>query len=102
MLTSEQSIVSYQRGLATPDRLTRRAHAHYLAHAERMLAVYRRGVGRTRRELHRAVESVLADEPDCDSRRVGAFCKLLDDLGEFDRDARGESAKLRVKVFTLA
>ena len=52
--------------------------------------------------MHRAVESILADEPDCDRRRVVAFCKLLDDAGEFDKDARGEASKLRVKVFTLA
>jgi predicted nuclease of restriction endonuclease-like RecB superfamily len=102
VLTSEQSIVSYERGTAIPDRLTRRAHAHYVAYAERMLAAYRRGIGRTRRELHRAVTAVFADEPDCNSRRVSAFCKLLDDLGEFDRDERGQAAKLRLRVFSMA
>jgi predicted nuclease of restriction endonuclease-like RecB superfamily len=102
MITSDQSIISFHRGVASPDKLTRRTHAHYVPYAERMLAAYRAGVGRTRRDLHRAIESILADEPDCDRRRVGVFCKLLDDAGEFDKDARGEASKLRVKVFTLA
>jgi predicted nuclease of restriction endonuclease-like RecB superfamily len=102
VLTSEQSIIVYDRGEARPDRLTRRAHAHYVAYAERMIAAYHGGVGRTRRELHKAVEAILAGEPDCDRRRVAAFCKVMDELGTFNRDERGEAAKLRVKVFTIA
>src|SRR5438270_7860005 len=102
MLTSDQSIVSYAHGVAKPDRLTRRTHAHYLAYAERMLAAYRTSVGRGRRELHRAVAAILAGEPDCNARRVAAFCKLLDDAADFEQDRRGAAAKLRLKVFTLA
>ena len=67
-----------------------------------MLAAYAHSVGSTRRELHRAIEAVLANEPFCDTRRVRAFCKLLDDASEFDKDKRGEAAKLRVKVFSMA
>src|SRR5690242_4261187 len=99
MLTSDQSILTYARGAVIPDRLARRAHAHYLDYAARMLTLYRAGAGRTRRDLHKAVESVLADEPDCSTRRVATFCKILDDAGEFDTDRRGEAAKLRLKVF---
>ena len=102
VLTSDQSIISFHHGVASPDKLTRRTHAHYVPYAERMLTVYRNGVGRIRRDLHRAVQSILADEPDCNRRRVDAFCKLLDDAAEFEKDARGEASKLRVKVFTLA
>ena len=102
MLTSDQCIIQFNRGVASPDRLTRRTHAHYVPYSERMLAAYRAGVGRTRRDLHRAIEAILADEPDCDRRRVQAFCKLLDDAAAFDKDSRGEASKLRVKVFTLA
>ncbi len=102
MLTSQQCIVSYERGVALPDKLTRRTHAHYVTYAERMLALYRSGVGRTRRQLHRAIEAILVDEPDCDTRRVQAFCKLLDDDAGFEKDPRGEAAKLRLKVFTIA
>lgn len=102
MLTSEQAIVVYEGGRAIPDRLTQRAHAHYLDYARRMLLAYQHGVGRTRRELHRSVEGILANEPDCDTRRVQAFCKLLDEAGEFDRDSRGRAAKLRLEVFALA
>jgi len=39
MLTSEHAIVVYDRGRACPDRLERKGHAHYVAYAERMLAM---------------------------------------------------------------
>ncbi len=102
MLTADQSIVRYDKGLAHPDRLTRITHRHYLDYATRMLAVYRAGIGRTRRQLHNAIEAVLASEPDCDRRRIAAFGKLLDDAGEFDQDRRGAAAALRLQVFSLA
>jgi len=102
MLTSEQAIVAYERGRAVPDRLTRRAHAHYEEYARRMLLAYRHGVGTTRRELHRSVEGILANEPACETRRVQAFSKLLDDASEFDSDPSGKAAKLRLQVFDLA
>ena len=102
MLTSEQAIVVYERGRAIPDRLTRRAHAQYVGYAGKMLAVYRSGVGKARRELHRSIEGILANEADCQSRRIQAFCKLLDDASTFDTDPRGEAAKLRLRVFAMA
>lgn len=102
MLTRELAIVEYSGGRAFPDRLSRKQHAGYLAHAERMLAIYRNGAGRTRRELHRGVQAAFADEPDCPARRIGAFCKLLDDASRFDRDRRGQAAKLRREVFRRA
>ena len=67
-----------------------------------MLAVYRNGIGRQRRELHRQVEAMFADEPDCPIRRIEAFCKLLDDASVFQTDPCGKAAKLRLKVFSLA
>ena len=102
MLTSEHTIVKYEAGRAIPDRLTQAAHRHYLEYAERMLEVYRRGVGRQRRQLHRAVEQVLEQEPDCPIRRIQAFCKLLDDASTYRTDRRGQAAKLRLRVFTAA
>jgi uncharacterized protein len=102
MLLSEHAIVVFERGRAIPDRLTRQAHARYPAYAGQMLRAYRQGIGRTRRALHQAVERILADEPDCDPRRVQAFAKLLDDLGEFDTDRAGRAARLRLQVFGLA
>lgn len=102
MLTSGLSIVRYESGRAIPDRLTRITHRHYLDYAARMLAAYRAGVGSARRELHKAVAAILASEPDCDRRRIGSFCKLLDEAGEFDRDRKGEAAALRLRVFSLA
>lgn len=104
MLTREHAIADfdYRAGLVRPDRLTRRRHHAYLGYAEGMLRVYRDGVGRTRRDLHRGVEQLLADQEDCPTRRIAAFCKLLDDATVFDQDRRGEAAELRRKVFQLA
>ncbi|MFH0939876.1 MAG: DUF790 family protein [Planctomycetota bacterium] len=102
MLSSEQSIIVYEGSRASPDRLTRNDHAHYVQYAERMLAVYRGGVGQTRRELHRSVAGIFANESDCSSKRIRAFCKLLDDVGEFETDSRGNAATLRLRVFSLA
>jgi predicted nuclease of restriction endonuclease-like RecB superfamily len=67
-----------------------------------MLAVYRTGIGRQRRELHRQIEAIFADEPDCPLRRIEAFCKLLDDASVFGADAGGTAAKLRLEVFSRA
>jgi predicted nuclease of restriction endonuclease-like RecB superfamily len=102
MLTRELAIAEYKDGRIFPDRLTRKSHQQYLGYAERMLEAYRAGVGRTRRELHRAVWTILADEEDCPARRIDAFCKLLDDASTFQRDARRRAAALRREVFHLA
>lgn len=102
MLTRELAIVAYENGRVLPDRLTRRRHASYLRHAERMLAIYRRGLGRPRHEVHRAVRAVLERETDCPPRRIAAFCKLLDDVADFDAGFGGEARRLREQVFRLA
>ncbi len=102
MLTRQLAIADYDAGRIIPDRLTRKLHSHYLDYAEQMLRVYRVGVGRTRRELHRAVAGILADEEDCPARRIDAFCKLLDDVSKYDQDRRGRAAELRRTVFRLA
>ncbi|MFO0913948.1 MAG: DUF790 family protein [Pirellulales bacterium] len=104
MLSKEHSIVScdWQTGKVVADRLTRRSHSQYARYADRMLDVYRTGTGRPRRELHLAVERLLADEPDCPARRVHAFCKLLDDVSEYRQDRAGSAAELRRKLFRLA
>jgi predicted nuclease of restriction endonuclease-like RecB superfamily len=104
VLTRDQAITEFDfaRSTVIPDRLTTAAHGRYLNYAERMIAIYRQGTGRTRRDLHRAVSDVFADEPDCPQRRIDAFCKLLDDAGSFAHDSRGQAAKLRREVFRLA
>lgn len=102
MLSSEQSIVVYKDGYALPERLHRNSHAHYLRYAEQMLAVYQCGVGQIRRDLHRSIEGIFSDEADCPSRRIHAFCKLLDDAGEYETDPHGNAAELRLRVFSLA
>lgn len=102
MLTAEHAIVEYDRGRALPDRLTQKRHGRYLRHAADMIETYRNGTGRPRRELHEAVRRLLDEEPDCPSRRIEAFCKLLDDVSEFDTDPRGKAPALRREVFHLA
>jgi hypothetical protein len=67
-----------------------------------MLRIYRQGIGKTRKNLHRATAAIFASEPDCPQRRIDAFCKLLDDVSAFDRDRRGHAASLRRAVFRLA
>jgi len=67
-----------------------------------MLAIYSSGKGRQRRQLHREIESLFADEPDCPVRRIQAFCKLLDDRSIFRTDPCGKAAKLRLNVFSGA
>jgi len=102
MLTSEQSIVEFKSGRAIPDRLTQSTHRHYTKYAEKVLSVYHTGIGRQRRELHRQIESIFADEPDCPIRRIQAFCKLLDDKSVYQADSEGKAGKLRLQIFTEA
>lgn len=102
MLTRDLAVASFQGQRLVPDRLTRRTHSRYARYAEQMLAIYRYGIGKTRRELHQAVHAVFSSEPDCPIRRIDAFCKLLDEAGEFVRDERGKAAALRREVFRLA
>jgi hypothetical protein len=102
MLRREQAIAEYRAGKIFPDRLTREAHRHYPDLAQRMLRIYELGVGRTRRQLHRSVGAVFADEPDCPARRIEAFCKLLDDRAAYQQDRHGKAASLRRQVFRMA
>jgi predicted nuclease of restriction endonuclease-like RecB superfamily len=102
MLTKEHAIADYKKGRILPDRLSQQKHAHYLQYAERMLELYRQGVGKPRQGLHRGIRTILENEPDCPSRRIDAFCKLLDDVSVYDRDRGGKAANLRKKVFRLA
>ncbi|MFM9964081.1 MAG: DUF790 family protein [Planctomycetaceae bacterium] len=102
MLTRDLAIATYDRSRVLPDRLTRGAHGHYVQFAERMLQVYRTGAGRTRSELHRDVHNLFAFELNCPTRRIDAFCKLLDEVSEFDSDSRGRAAELRRQVFHSA
>jgi predicted nuclease of restriction endonuclease-like RecB superfamily len=102
MLTRELAIADYDNGRLIPDRLGRQRHAHYGVLADRVLEVYRTGIGQTRRELHQAVHAAFAAEEDCPSRRIDAFCKLLDDVSTFAQGRPGEAAALRREVFHRA
>ena len=102
MLTSEHAIVNFKGRQAIPDRLTQGKDRHYVSYAARMLEVYCAGEGKTRRELHRQIHAILANESDCPTRRIAAFCKLLDDVSTYQTDKVGKSSELRLKVFKLA
>jgi predicted nuclease of restriction endonuclease-like RecB superfamily len=104
MLTRELTLAEYdfQGGRVIPDRLTVGRHADYLPLADKMLDIYRDGTGHTRRELHRRVRTLFADQIDCPQRRIDAFCKLLDDAATYQRDRGGSAAKLRKSVFGIA
>jgi len=103
MLRSEHSILRYdfQSMRVHPDRLRQGRHDAYLGAAEDCLRLYRSQVGQTRQSLHRSVEQRLARLGDCPPRRTAAFCKLLDDLGEFHQD-RAAAVALRQQVFRQA
>ena len=96
------AIMTIESGRLIPDRLTKQNDANYLSLARAMCDIYSNGIGRTRRSLHREVQQLLLDSPGYVPRRADAFCKLLDEASEFDRDARGAAAKLRRKVFKMA
>src|SRR5258708_2533662 len=102
MLRGEHAIITFDGGRAFPDRLTRGKHAHYLTYAKQMQALYRSSVGIKRQELHKSVTNIFAHEPDCDPRRVSAFCKLLDDASQYAADPCGAAAELRLRVFSFA
>ena len=102
MLTRELAIAGYNSGQIIPDRLTRGQHAQYLQLAESMLQTYRNGAGRMRQQLHASVHALFDDELDCPARRIDAFCKLLDEKANYNRDRRGNAAELRRRVFRIA
>jgi uncharacterized protein len=102
MLTKQLAIADYEQGRVLPDRLSRNSHAHYAACAERMLHIYRSGIGRTRRELHRAVHALFCEVTDCPLRRIDAFCKLLDDASAYAQGRHAAAAALRRQVFRQA
>lgn len=102
MLTSQLAIARYDftRRRIYPDRLTQQSDAHYVPVAQEALEVYRQGIGRTRRQLHQDVETVFEQIPDCPTRRIAAFAKLLDDQSDFHSNRK--AADLRREVFRAA
>lgn len=106
MLTSDLAIASFQRKgrihRICPDRIQGDDAVRYARLAASMQAVYREGIGKPRRQLHRSVEAILAAVEDCETRRMRAFCKLLDDKADYESDAGGQAAALRLRVFARA
>lgn len=104
MLTKELGIYEFdfRNFQLIPDRLTTGRHSHYVALAEKMVEVYRNGAGLRRRDLHRRIRNLFDEVSDCPSRRIDAFCKLLDESAVFDDSGRKTAPKLRQKVFSRA
>jgi len=104
MLTKDHAILEFdfQKQTVVPDRLHRKTHGHYLSLAEELVQLYRDHVGEVRKSLHDRVRRRMQDISDCPTRRIGAFCKLLDDASEYHRDKSGDAAKLRKRVFAIA
>ncbi len=104
MLTSKQALarLDYSTGRIYPDKLKRSAHGHYLKIAERLLDIYRNGIGLTRQQLHQLVQVVFDDIDDCPSRRISAFIKLLDEVSNYQTDRGRLASELRQKVFRAA
>jgi predicted nuclease of restriction endonuclease-like RecB superfamily len=104
MLTREHAIaeLKFRTHMVEPDRLLSGTHGHYIGYAKEMLRIYREAVGRRRRDIHRDIELIFADDPFYHPRRVESFCKLLDDESAYDRDSDRNCAKLRGEVFLAA
>ena len=104
MLTREHAICTFDGDRILPDRLIHGQDDRYLVYAEDMLRIFREGVGQTRQELRQAVERLSDNDPDCDTRRIEALCKLLEDppISRFHTDRPGHAAALRCQVFALA
>lgn len=102
MLTREHAIAEYKQRQIIPDKLCPKNHGNYPGFAEKMIGIYNNGLGKTRNALHYAVKDVFKDEPGCPSRRIDAFCKLLDDQCQYHKDIKGKAANLRQNVFRLA
>jgi len=102
MLTKELGIARLVDGQILPDRLSRTKHSQYVAMAKQMCDAYRDGVGSMRKQLHGQIHKILEADPNCPIRRSGAFCKLLDDLSEFDAGKPKKTAQLRQRVFRQA
>jgi predicted nuclease of restriction endonuclease-like RecB superfamily len=102
MLTKEHATAKLSGNKIHPDRLNKKDHGHYLEYAEKMLTIYREGIGKTRKELHHQVKELFKHEPECPAKRIDAFCKLLDEVSDFDTDRSGKAVRLRKKVLQMA
>ncbi|KLU05314.1 hypothetical protein RISK_002677 [Rhodopirellula islandica] len=103
MLRGEHSIVqlNFDNRTLKPDRLQRVRDAAYSEGIATCLQIYRAGIGEIRQDLHRGVAEVLANIPGCPPKRMAAFCKLLDDFGQYERGGPSAS-RLRQRVFEEA
>jgi predicted nuclease of restriction endonuclease-like RecB superfamily len=78
MLRRDQAKFDVVRGLVVPDRI-KQGQTEYVGYAERMLELFRNGIGKTRRDLEREVERILDADSSAPLRRAKAFFKLLEE-----------------------
>jgi uncharacterized protein len=104
MLNKDHALfdIDYKAETIIPDRIKQKANKGYVELADQLLALFRNGIGRTRRDLEREVEKILDTDPSCPLRRQQAFFKLLEEVSEWDTDKGHRAWKLRKTVAELA
>lgn len=102
MISKDEALPNFEGTFLRPDRLVTPKHEAYLGHAEKMLDLYRNGIGKTRYDLEKGVRTILEPVEDCPSKRIDAFIKLLEEGGEFAGEKQGPSRSLRLKVWKMA
>ena len=101
MLRRNQAKFDVVHGRVVPDRI-KQSQTEYVGYAERMLELFRNGVGKTRRDLEREVERILDADSFAPLRRAKAFFKLLEEVSVFDTDESQKSWRLRKQIMELA
>lgn len=102
MLTKDDAQFYWEGDRVEPDRLKTQTHAHYPFLAAQLLEIYQNGAGKMRSELWEAVRAVFHAEADCPSRRIQAFCALLDEKSDFGGRGGADVARKRMRIFELA
>jgi predicted nuclease of restriction endonuclease-like RecB superfamily len=102
MLRREHAAFDVRAGRVVPDKITRTKHSDYPGYAEKLLELFRNGIGKTHRELERETERILDADPECPLRRSKAFFKLLEEVSEFDTDKGHKAWLLRKQVMDMA
>lgn len=102
MLTKDEAQFYWEGDRVEPDRLKTQTHAHYPFLAAQLLEIYQNGAGKMRSELWEAVRGVFHAEADCPSRRIQAFCSLLDEKSDFGGRVGADVARKRMRIFELA
>jgi predicted nuclease of restriction endonuclease-like RecB superfamily len=102
MLRRDQAKYDVVNWRVVPDKIMQTRGEEYLGYAEQMLALFRDGTGKTRRELERGVDRIVDADLTAPLRRAKAFFKLLEEVSVFDTDESQKSWRLRKEVLEMA